>query len=336
MTIKSRMGKAWAILIFLAIIIVLLSLPACATSSTQEPDPVIVSVLPYVSYGGLVLAQQEGFFADENLAVEFIRLDDASQAIPMLVQGAIDVSGAGLNIGLLNAIADGKVKIVADRGYLAAEGCTYMAFLASPGWLERFNASPVEALTGARVSIDVLNFEGFIFEQVLSDYDLTLDDIIPTDISPPSLLDAVANNSVDIISIGEPWLTRLLDSGLVTEWKLHHEIVPDMQFGMIVYGPTLLVERPEVGERFIKAYLKGLEQYNEGTSDRNVELLAEYTGLDVELLKRACWPPMHADGIITTDTINAYQAWVLSNGLIDNILPVEEYWYPSFVEAAGK
>jgi NitT/TauT family transport system substrate-binding protein len=332
---STKIGS-WTGTVLLMVVLLILPLQACTPTSPQEFDVVKVSVLPYVSYGGLIIAQDEGYFTDENLAVEFVRLEDASQAIPMLIGGDIDVSGAGLNIGLLNAIADGKVKIVADRGYLAADGCTYMALLASPAWVEEYNASPVEALTGARVSIDVLNFEGFILEQVLSEHGLTLADIIPTDISPPSLIDAVTNNSIDIISIGEPWLTRLMDSGLVTQWKLEQDIAPDIQFGMIVFGPTLLVDRPDVGERFIKAYLKGVEQYNKGTTERNVEILAEYTGLDVELLQRACWPPMHADGIITTDTIDAYQAWVLSNGLIENILPVSEYWDPIFVEAVGK
>ena len=322
--------------ILIAVVLFILALQGCSPAAPQELDVVKVSVLPYVSYGGLIIAQDEGYFTDENLAVEFIRLEDASQAIPMLIGGDIDVSGAGLNIGLLNAVADGKVKIVADRGYLAADGCTYMALLANPAWAEEFNASPVEALTGARVSIDVLNFEGFIFEQVLSEYGLTLADIIPTDISPPNLIDAVTNDSIDLISIGEPWLTRLMDSGLVTQWKLEQEIVPDMQFGMIVFGPTLLVDRPDVGERFIKAYLKGLQQYAEGATERNVEIMAGYTGLDVDLLQRACWPPMHTDGIITTETIDSYQAWVLSNDLIENILPVSEYWYPDFIEAAGK
>lgn len=333
---SSPSRRKFFIVAFLSVMLLALPLQGCSPVVQGEPDVVKVSVLPYVSYGGLIIAQEEGFFSDENLAVEFIRLDDASQAMPMLIQGEIDVSGAGLQISLLNAVADGKVKIVADRGYLAGDGCAYMALLAPQSWVDEYNASPVEALSAARVSIDVLNFEGFLFEQVLSESGLTLDDIVPTDISPPSLVDAVTNNAVDIISIGEPWLTRLMDTGLLTEWKLHQEIVRDMQFGLIVFGPNLLVDRPDVGARFIKAYLKGVQQYNAGKTERNVEILAGYTGLDVELLQRACWPPMQDDGIIVTDTIDAYQEWVLSKGLIEEILPVESYWDPSFVEEAAR
>jgi NitT/TauT family transport system substrate-binding protein len=135
---------------------------------------------------------------------------------------------------------------------------------------------------------------------------------------------------------GEPWVTRDLDSGVVTEWMPFQEIIPDMQFGVIMFGPNFLVDRSEVGTRFIKAYLKGIEQYNKGKTDRNIEILAEYTELDVDLLQRSCWPPMHADGMIATETIDEYQQWAFSKGLVEQVLSVDEYWDPSFVEAASR
>jgi NitT/TauT family transport system substrate-binding protein len=326
----------WIIFILLAIVLFTLPLQACAPKPPAEPDIVKVSVLPYTSHAPLIIAMEEGFFADENLAVEFVRLTDGSQAIPMLIQGDLDATASGIQISMLNAIADGQVKIVADRGYMASDGCTYAAFLAPPSWIDQFNASPVDALTGARISLSPVGFEGLMIEKVLGEYGLSLDDMVVSEIAPPNLLEAVENDSVDIMKEGEPWVTRLLDSGLVTEWYPFQELVPDMQFGVIMFGPNFLVERPEVGIRFMKAYLKGVEQYNEGKTERNIEILAEFTELDVDLLQRSCWPPIHTDGMITTATIDEYQQWAFSKGLIEQVLPVEDYWDPSFVEAASR
>jgi NitT/TauT family transport system substrate-binding protein len=318
--------------------IVLLSLPlqACTPKAPAEPDIVKVSVLPYTSHAPLIIALEEGYFADENLAVEFVRLTDGSQAIPMLIQGDLDATASGVQISMLNAIAGGQVKMVADRGYLASDGCTYTTFLAPPSWIDEFNTSPVDALTGARVSLSPVGFDGYAFEKLVSEYGLTLDDMVVSEIAPPNIIEAVENGSVDVMKEGEPWVTRDLDSGVVTEWMPFQEIIPDMQFGVIMFGPNFLVDRSEVGTRFIKAYLKGIEQYNKGKTDRNIEILAEYTELDVDLLQRSCWPPMHADGMIATETIDEYQQWAFSKGLVEQVLSVDEYWDPSFVEAASR
>ncbi len=339
---------------FTITLVLILSLQACAPESTPvatepvaaepaatpepvvttEPDVVKVVVLPFTSHIPWFIAEEEGYFTAENLAVELVRFDDATRAFPSLLVGDVDVAGSAPNPGFFNAIASGSnVKMVADRGNLAADACTYMALLATPDWIEAFEASPVDALRGVNISIDPSNFEAYMFETLIAPYGLTLDDVVAQDIAPPSLVEAVENHSVEIISIGEPWITRLVDTGLVTVWKPYQEIVPGMQFGVVLYGPSML-ERPEVGVRFMRAYLNAIRQYNEGKTDRNVEIMVAATGLDVDLLQRACWPPMREDGVISTQTIDDLQAWGLEKGLFDGITPVESYWDPYFIEQA--
>jgi NitT/TauT family transport system substrate-binding protein len=332
---SAKTGK-WINLFVLAVLLIALPLQACTPTSPQEPDHVKVAVLPYISNGPLIIAQEEGYFIEQNLDVEFVRLQDGSQMTPMLIQGDLDVTAQGININMLNAIVDGKIKMVADRGYLAADGCTYDGILAPPAWIDKFNASPIEALTEARISTDALGFEGFMVDQLFMEYGVTLASTNITEFPPTTLLEAVQNDALDLMTEGEPWLTRLTDSGLVSVWKTYQEIVPDMQFGVLMYGPNFLEENQEAGIRFMKAYLKGLRQYNEGNTDRNVEILTEYTGLEADLVQRSCWPPMHGDGMIITDTIDAYQEWALSKGYIEGMIPVDDYWDPSFVEQANR
>jgi NitT/TauT family transport system substrate-binding protein len=308
---------------------------APTATPTPVPDKVKAVVLPYTSFGPFFIAQEEGYFADQNLEVEFVPSNSGTSPMPQLLEGQVDVLGSGPNIGLFNAITQGGVvKMVADKGYLASDGCTYMALLAPQSWVDQYNTAPVDALKNSKVSIDPTNFEAFMFEKVLSQSGLTLADTLPQDVAPPALSEAARNGAVDVISIGDPWITRLLDTNTVTTWKPYQEIVPNMQFGVVLFGPTLLNDRPDVGVRFIKAYLKGVEQYNLGKTDRNLEIMSKYTKLDVELLKRACWPPMHIDGMIDTSTVEAFQAWALSQDLIDQIVPVDSYWDPRFVTQA--
>jgi len=323
----------------LAILVLVLSLLSACAGFEKKDEVVAIKavVLPYTSFGPFFIAQEEGLFAEQNLDVEFVRFDSGTSPLPLLAQGEVDVLGSGPSVGLFNAIANGSdIRVVADKGYLAGDGCTYMALLASKTWAEQNQNVSVDALKNARVSIDTVNFEAFMFDKVLSDVGLSMDDVTAEDIAPPALADAVQNNAVDIVSVGDPWIVRLLATEQISVWRPYQEVVPNMQFGFVLFGPSLYRDNPEAGTRFLKAYLKGVKQYNEGKTDRNLEIMSKYTQLDTDILKQACWPPMNVSGEINLQTVDEYQLWAKGKGLLNDVVPSDQYWIPSFVNAASE
>jgi ABC-type nitrate/sulfonate/bicarbonate transport system substrate-binding protein len=315
------------------------AMPTAAPADTSAaPIPVRVAVLNFTSYGPFFIAQEEGFFAEEGLAVEFVKFDSGAQMIPSLEQGQIDAAATGPSIGFFNAIArNGDMKIVADKGNLDPAGCTYMALLAAPDWVSANPNPGADALRGRKISIDTSNFEAFMFEtKVLAPLGLTLKDLTAESIPSPSLLDAAQNHSVDFVSIGDPWIVRLTDTGNMAVWKPYQELAPNMQFGILVYGKNFLVEKPDVGVKLMTAYLKAVRRYNEGKTDRNIEIMAQYTKLDPELLKRACWPPMQNDGSVNLTTVLDFQTWAVGKGLLEQGSTADAMWDPQFVDAANK
>lgn len=294
-------------------------------------------VLPYISSGPLFIAQEEGFFTDQGLEVEFVRMDTGAGPLPALETGEVDVAASGPTAGLLNALArGGTIRIVADKGNLDPAGCTYMALLAQPAWIATDPLADPTALTDLRVSIDPTNFEAFMLDGLLSNYGQTLDNLQVQDIAPPALADAAQNKAVDLISVGEPWVTRLLDTGNVALWQSGQEVAPDLQFGLILFGKHLLDGDPAVGVRFLTAYLQGVRQYNAGQTDRNIEIMANYTNLDPDLLRRACWPAMRADGHVNLDSILAFQEWAVEKGLVDQPASAGQLWNEDLVVQASQ
>ena len=85
-----------------------------------------------------------------------------------------------------------------------------------------------------------------------------------------------------------------------------------------------------------KVELKAVRQFNEGKTERNLELLAEFTGLDRELLEQACWPSLRDDGQINVQSILDFQAWAVEKGYLDSPVTEEQFWDPSFVEYASE
>ncbi len=334
-------SRRYAKMLLITFVPLLLLLNGCApitpagAEAAAQPISLKAVVLPYISSGPLFIAQEEGFFAEQKLAVEFVRMDSGAGPLPALAQGEVDVAASGPTAGLLNAVGrGGSIRIVADKGNLDPAGCTYLALLAQPDWIASDPLSNPTTLAGMHVSVDPTNFEAFMLEGLLRDSGLTLDDLTIEDVAPPALVEAVQNQAVDLISVGEPWVTRLLDTGNVAVWQSGTAIAPQLQFGLILFGKQLIEGDPAVGTRFMAAYLKGVRQYNEGQTARNVAIMAQYTNLDPDLLQRACWPTMAVDGLVNMDSVLAFQEWAIGKGLVDHPVSAEQIWDGSFIAAA--
>jgi NitT/TauT family transport system substrate-binding protein len=117
-------------------------------------------------------------------------------------------------------------------------------------------------------------------------------------------------------------------------WIPANSVVPNFQLAVVIYGTRLLKKHQEVGKRFMVAYLKAVKQYKQGKTDRNLAILMKYTNLSRELLQEACWPPIQSDGQIQLESILEFQNWSLQKGLLDSIIPIEQFWDDRFIRFA--
>jgi ABC-type nitrate/sulfonate/bicarbonate transport system substrate-binding protein len=292
--------------------------------------------MPYLSYAPLAIAQEEGYFADQGLEVEFVKDVGSAEAIPALMQGKLDVISPAISFGLLNGMANGaRIKIVADKGYLSPAGCTYVALVARQTLVEQGDLQDPADLRGKRIAMNPVSFEGYMLEKILETAGLTLDDVETEDLPPPVQLVTLEKGTVDLVVAGEPWLTRMLQAGHSVVWRPAEQVIPDFEIGSVVYGPSLLDEDPDAGRRFMAAYLQAVDQYNEGKTERNLEILAQHTGQEEELLQQACWPSIQADGTISAQHVLDFQDWALEKGYLDELVEEDRFWDPSFAEHAS-
>ena len=166
--------------------------------------------------------------------------------------------------------------------------------------------------------------------------DLTLDDIENLNLPSSAEFETIIEGTVDLISTDEPWLTRVVQSGYGEVWANYGDLLPDVSYAMVWFGPNILEKNPEIGERFMVAYLKGVRQFNLGKTDRNVEILSKHLELEQDLLRAACWLSINPDGQINASALLDFQEWALEKELQDELIPVEKFWDPSFIEYAEK
>lgn len=310
--------------------------PGSPPDTGAASDAIRVVSLPFIGSAAITIAVEEGYFEDQNLDVEVVNLTRNMEAVPALVRGDVDVGIGQLTVNIVNAIAGGaRLRFVIGSVVLEPSACSFNAILARRALVEEGKLDRAEQLQALQVELDPLLPQGFFMSRALEPFDLTVDDLQRVNLPTGANIDALINGSIDVTIASEPLLTRALSSGQAVVWRAGEELVPGYQLSSVMFGPTLLDERPEVGERFTVAFLRGLRQLRAGPTERNVELMALHTGLDPGLVKQLCWPSADPTGRIRPEGLMELQAWLLSRGLIDAVIPEEELIDTRFIDRAN-
>lgn len=314
---------------------------ACAgeadRSAAKPLDRVRAFAQPHLSGGPFLLARAEGDFRDEGIDIEWVTSGSSRELIGPLLDGELDVLTSNLSPVFLNAIAQGaRLRVVADKGHLARDGCNYLSFITRPELL--VDGRLVRPPGGARWRFSYRrgSYYEFLFERALAATGLDRDAIEVHHLTGEMENQALVQGGIDVSTTSGASLQALLDSGRAAVWLRAQDLVPDGQAFVVLYGPRLLDRDPEIGVRFMTAYLRGVRRYNLGKTARNVEVLAAATGATLEEVEDACWIGIREDGRIHLPTVEALVDWAVSADRLTRRLAVEEIWEPRFVETAAE
>jgi len=315
-------------------------LPTNLIAPTEEPRiPLKVATYRFVSDGPLFIAYEEGYFAEQGLDVELIDfISSSNEIVPGLVARQLDAGAISLSTAVLNAVHQGNnLKYVADKGFLDPASCVVTAWVASKQFLESGALANPAMIKGKRVATSAGGINEYSLDLLLAQNGLTQADIEPMSISQsPARVEALRNGSVDVSVLGEPWITHAVTAGAGEVWVPYSALMPNLSLGVIVFGPAILEDKPEAGTRFMIAYLRGVQQFNQGKTVRNVEIIADFTGLDPAEVKASCWASFKADGTIDAESMLAYQEWGLAKGYLDGSLELDQFYDPRFVSEAAR
>lgn len=297
--------------------------PSAPPASTLAPIKLKVPYLQFFAYAPYFIADKEGFFAAEGLSVELTPVSSMGQGLPALLQGDLDVLAGTLVPGYLNAIArGGHIAFVADKGYIDPAGCATSGILARSSLVKTAPLDSAERLRGLTVNGTATGIGGYMLEKFLTPKGLTVDDLKYKAVPDEILSESLGKGALDLAFISEPFMNRILQdqSGILAASA--EQLIPNFQYAMIIFGPNLLDKNPQAGNRFMAAYLRAVRQYNQGKTDRNLDILTQATGLDREVLRKMCWQPIRGDGRMDVPSIMDFQSFLVRRKLLD--APVTE------------
>ncbi|MFA5267308.1 MAG: ABC transporter substrate-binding protein [Methanoregula sp.] len=176
-----------------------------------------------------------------------------------------------------------------------------------------------------------------------SDYDLyralavgnlSTDDVETLDMEFPMVIPAFRNGGIDAGLVTEPFLSQAKNSGTAVVLVPAQDFIPEYPFPLY-YGPAILDKDPELGRRFMVAYLRGVRQYNEGKTERNLKIIGNYTHLDRDLLNQTCWFAIAADGYVPRQPVREYMDWMYANNKIMRNLDDDQLFDMSYASYAN-
>jgi NitT/TauT family transport system substrate-binding protein len=307
---------------------------AAPSSSAAAPalETITMNLNPVLTYGPLMLAIDSGYFREEGLNIEIAKLDSNS-ALAAAASGKLDVLSAGVRSGVFNMIARGvPMRVVADKGHSTAEGCSADAFVAPVAIAQRIKANG-GSLKGERLVLVRGGLMEYTTMKLLETRRTRLEDV--TIVHLPAGTPATNRDRTEAVRLTtEPNLSGVLEDGWAEVVATAEEVAPGHQNALLIFGKRLRSDRPELGHRFMRAYLRGVRQYNEGKTDRNVASLARHTKLPEELIRKSCWIAFRDDGFLQPEKVQPFLDWAHEQHLLDQPLTTSQWWDPTFVEAA--
>ncbi len=324
-----------------------LALPLFGASAFAA-DKVNVGAVGNSGDVGFYMAEAKGYFAAENLDVNFTVFDSAAKMIAPLGTGDLDVGSGAASAGLYNA-ATRKIEIraVADRGR-TAPGYMYQTLMLRKDLVDSGRVKDYPDLKGLKFAVAAPGVTALsVMNEALKRGGHTFADAEAISLGFPAQVAAFQGKAIDASMMVEPFATKLVNDGTAVRWKSTEDFYPNDQISMIFYGEKFAKEKPDVAKRFMKAYVRGARDYNDALengqwaksakAEEVIAILSKKLGMKPELLREIFPHACDPDGRLDLASMRKDLAFFQAQGLVTNKdQKIETILDMSFVEAAVK
>lgn len=299
--------------------------PTSGSTAAGEGGATTVRVahVPSTLFSPLYIADAKGYFTERGLGVQLEAVQSGQDAIPLVASGRLDALVAGFSAGMFNARNEGlEFQIVGSMGRQTGElDNSPTSMIAAQTDYDDGSLTSVADLRGKRIAAagGPGATGGFLVASILAQADLTLTDVEIVNISTPDMPNALATGAVDAALISAPLSERVVSDGAGTVIGVPEK---DVSSTGVMYGPDFAAS--PAAQPFFDALVAGAaDLQGEGATDeQNLQILAEATSQDLEVLRTA--PKYTFDATLAPypDTIDQMEEIWMAGGQITYTTPL--------------
>ena len=293
---------------------------------------------------GFFVADKRGYFKAEGIEPNFIAFDSGARMIAPFASGDLDVGGGAPSAALYNAAGRGiNIKIVADKTS-TPPGRPSQSLMVRKDLIDSGRFKTLADLKGMKLAGTApgASGDGTVYK-IYERAGLAQTDIDRVYMGYPQQLLALANKAIDAALPAEPTATDMEMRGVAVRFMGDDVIYPGHQISTVLYS-SQFAARKELGVRFMRAYLRGLRDYNDAIENAHlvgaggeaiIAILTEYSQIkDPAVYRRMSVNRCDPDGKVNVDSLQFDLEVFRDEKLIETPVTLADALDTSFAEAA--
>jgi len=310
------------------------SMPA----DVEAKDTVRIAYVPIMHFAPLYVAAERGYFAEQGIDAQFVRVKSGTECMAFLTEGKVSVGAIAVVASAWNAFHKGMdLKIVAAAGLKRKKDDPTM-LLVRKDLHDSGEVTKPSDLRGRRVAMAGGPGSGgeYLVAKALEGSGLTVFDVKMSKIGNPDMPMAFKTKAIDAALTGSPYAQQILMAG--TGEVLVKDMVPGAMTVVFVYSGKFIKERPEVAKKFMVGLMKGARamQGKGFLDDRNMAAYLKYQKATEAAIRKGM--PMLYDPNLTiyTESLADIERVHMNNGRLTYSKPIDKRKVadPSFQEYA--
>jgi NitT/TauT family transport system substrate-binding protein len=287
---------------------------------------------------GQQLAESQGYFAEEGVAIDFVAVD-ASTVFTTVISGGVDVAGLGLEVGVFSAMLRGvEFRIVAPQANSEPDA-NGTFFVVRKDLIDTGRVHTDADLKGLKIAVPGHGpTQEYVVARAMEAGGLTLTDAEVVGLGFPAMVTALDKQAIDVALLPEPQATIAVENGSGVKWKGVADVVPGFQQTVVIFTPQFAAQR-DLATRWTTAYLRGIREYNDAFRKNQhrtetVESLAGAFAIQPTLFDGMSLPHLNPDGKMNLTSIQDGMRWYVEMGYLSEPVDLTTAVDSSFVEAA--
>tara|TARA_R110002073_G_scaffold8068_1_gene45118 strand:+ start:17014 stop:18018 length:1005 start_codon:yes stop_codon:yes gene_type:complete len=294
----------------------------------QDPVSVRIGYLPIAAELPLFVAVEQGYFADEGINVELIRMASSNDLANAATAGRVDVlAGAASNVVFDVGTTSGQHhELILLNPYSNAPGHVTDYLIARDAAL----TPDIPSLEGKRVASFPGSVNRIFVRLIFEKYGLAWGNYEYVEMLPANWEPALASGAIDAVSALEPSATQIIEDGAgVSIFSgLYADLMPNVPLsGHWLSRGFIDTAEPETLASVLRAYERAV-QFIRQNEDQAKQYLVTYANVREDILDHVNLNPWMTLGEIQGAEVQNFADLLAREGALLQPIDVNDFIYP--------
>ncbi len=249
------MKRIHVLLLSLCIALMLVVTSGVMAQDTPTPPHIKIGYSTWVGYGPLFIAQSKGYFTENGLDIELVKVADPKDRFAALASG--DLNGLVTTLDTASQYYNTESPFKVILGLDESSG--------GDGIVVNSGISSIADLKGKKVGVNIGSVSQFFLEYVLKQNNMSDSDMTLVKMSQDDVPAALASGQIDAGVTWQPNLSAAVKNGATI--LVDSSTTPGLIVDVLLLRDDVLSDHPEVAQGLVNAWFEAIDYENQNPDD---------------------------------------------------------------------